>query len=118
MPDPPPSEGICLALAQRSSCSADFQQPLMLRSLKRRHSRDNSYTGSTVLSFLEQAETDHHLMSAASSFISARLPMSSHTSRTQSFAVGLVRPCACPGLMLHTLCLQAHGVQRMCRSAR
>ena len=66
----------------------------MLRDLKRKHSQDNSYTGSRVLSFLEQAETDNHLMSAASSFISVRLPFSSHTSRNQSFATGMVRSCA------------------------
>ncbi len=78
--------------SQRLFCFVDLQQPLMLRDLKRKHSQDTSYTGSRVLSFLEQAETDHHLMSAVSSFISVRLPFSSHTSRNQSFATGMVRP--------------------------
>ncbi len=79
-------------LAHRIRCYADVLQPLMLRDLKRKYSQDASYTGSRVLSFLEQAESDLHLMSAASSFFSVKLPFSSHTSRTQSFATGAVRP--------------------------
>ena len=106
-----------LMSAQWFPASADFQQPLMLRDVRRKHSRDSSYTGSAVLSLLEQTESDHHLMSAASSFISARHPFSSHTSRSQSLATGLVRPKLRPIVTLCDQSAQADNVHKKCQSA-
>ena len=83
-------------LARWCPSSAEVQQPLALRHLKRTHSQDSSYTGSALLSLLERAESAQHLMSAPSSFISARHPFLSHANRSQSLATGLVRPQVCP----------------------
>ena len=76
----------------------------MLRDVRRRHVRDWSYTGSKILSFLEQAEVDPNPRSPAGSFTMTRLPPSHHTSRSQSTAFGPVRPRVGPGLTMHCLC--------------
>jgi len=71
---------------------ADLQQPLILRDLKRTHARNASYTGSTVLSFLEQSKAVRHAMSNSSSYISFRPSSNSPLGdRSHSFAIGQVQ---------------------------